>query len=81
MLQSDFCGCSCAYIVVKGIITVRGANNRDKYDRNLVLKNNAPFIPCISKINNTIIDNREDLGFVMPMYNLLQYSKSYSKTF
>ena len=28
---------------------------------------------CISKINNTFIDNAEDLNTVMPMYNLLEY--------
>ena len=28
---------------------------------------------CISKINNTFIDNAEDLDTVMPMYNLLEY--------
>ena len=33
---------------------------------------------CISKINNTLIDNAEDLNIVMPMYNLLEYSDDYS---
>ena len=28
----------------------------------------------------TLIDNAEDLDIVMPMYNLLEYSKNYSKT-
>ena len=27
-----------------------------------------------------LIDNAEDLGIVMPMYNLLEYSKNYNKT-
>ena len=43
-------------------------------------KNNAPFINCISKINGVKIDNAEDLDVVMPMYNLLEYSKNYKKT-
>ena len=38
-----------------------------------------PFINCISKINSVKIDNAEDLDFVMPMYNLLEYSKNYRK--
>ena len=46
----------------------------------LVFKNNAPFINCISKINGIKIDNAEDLDVVMPMYNLLEYSKNYRKT-
>ena len=40
---------------------------------------NAPFISCISKINNTLIDNAEYLDVVMPMYNLIEYSKNYRK--
>ena len=41
--------------------------------------NNAPFIKCISKINGTKIDNADDLDVVMPIYNLLEYSKNYKK--
>ena len=33
-----------------------------------------------SKINGLKIDNAEDLDVVMPMYNLLDYSKNYRKT-
>ena len=36
-----------------------------------------PYISCISKINNVLIDNVEDLHVVMPMYNLTEYSKNY----
>ena len=46
----------------------------------MVFKNNAPFINCVSKINGVKIDNAEDLDVVMPMYNLLEYSKHYRKT-
>ena len=46
----------------------------------VAFKSNAPFVSGISKINNTLIDNAEDLDIVMPMYKLLEYSKSYSKT-
>ena len=46
----------------------------------MVFKNNAPFINCISKINGIKIDNAEDSDVVMPMYNLLEYSKNYRKT-
>ena len=51
-----------------------------KKNRPLVFKNNAPFIICISKINDTSIENAEDLDIVMPMYNLLRDSKNFSKT-
>ena len=49
-------------------------------ETSVVFKNNAPFISCISKINGVKIDNAEDLDVVMPMYNLLEYSKDYRKT-
>ena len=48
--------------------------------KNLVSKNNTPFINCNSKINCVKIDNTEDLEVVMLMYNLLEYSKIYRKT-
>ena len=55
-------------------------NNISRKNRPLAFKNNAPFIGCISKINNTLIDNSEVLDVALPMYNLLEYSKNYSKT-
>ena len=56
------------------------ANTNNVIDGQLYFKNNAPFIYCVSKINNVLIDNAEDLDFVMTMYNLIEYSKNYSKT-
>ena len=79
MLRSDLCDYSDAYIVVTGDITVEGAHNRDRKDRSLAFKNNAPFISCISKTNGVLIENAEDLDIVMPMYNMPEYSKNYSK--
>ena len=79
MLRSDLCDFSDAYIVVKGDITLEGDNDANKRNKNLAFKNNAPFINCISKINGIKIDNAEDLDVVMPMYNLLEYSKNYRK--
>ena len=34
----------------------------------------------VSKMNSVKIDNAEDLDVVMPMYNLLEYSKNYRRT-
>ena len=56
------------------------ANNNAFGNKKLVFENNAPFINCILKINGVKIDNSEDLDVVMPMYNLLEYSKNYRKT-
>ena len=72
-----------AYIVVKGTVTLTKTDRRrfiDIKNRFLAFKNNAPFTYCISKINNVLIDNAEDLDVVMPMYNLLEYLKNYRKT-
>ena len=81
MLRSDLCDFSDAYIVVKGIVTVSAdEKDRDEMNRQVILKNNAPFISSISKINGVLVENAEDLDIVMPMYNLLEYSKNYSKT-
>ena len=79
MLRFDLCDFSDAYIVGKGTITVTNPDNA-KRNEAAVFKNNAPFINCISKINSIKIDNAEDLDVVMPMYNLLEYSKNYRKT-
>ena len=87
MLRSNLCDYSDAYILVKGTITVtaprvnNGANNiRDKRNRPLILKNNAPFVSCITRINGELIEDADDLDIVMSMYNLLEYSKNYRKT-
>ena len=86
MLRSNLCDYSDAYILVKGTITVTapGVNNnanniRDKRNRPFILKNNAPFVSCITRINGELIKDADDLDIVMPMYNLLKYSKNYRK--
>ena len=66
------------YIIVKGDITITNPNN-GKGNKAVAFKNNAPFVNCISKINGIKINNAEDLDVVMPMYNLLEYSKNYRK--
>ena len=87
MLRSSLCDYSDVYILVKGTITVtalganNGANNiRDKKNRPLILKNNAPFVSCITIINGELTEDADDLDIVIPMYNLLEYSKNYRKT-
>ena len=87
MLRSNLCDYSDAYILVKGTITVTapGVNNnanniREKRNRPLILKNNAPFVSCITRINGELIEDADDLDIFMSMYNLLEYSKNYRKT-
>ena len=78
MLRSSLCDYSDAYILVKGNITVNNtagagaaANNINK---KVIFKNCAPFINCVSEINNTQIDNTEYIDIEMSMYNLIEYT-------
>ena len=80
MLRSSLCDYSDAYILVKGTATVTGNEPRDRQNRPLILKNNAPFVSCVTKVNNEFIEDADDLDIVVPMYNLLEYSKNYRKT-
>ena len=61
-------------LLQKATITVTNPNNA-KRNKAVALKNNAPFINCITKVNGIKIDNAEDLDVVILMYNLLEYSK------
>ena len=66
-------------ITVNGIVT--GAENEIiRRNRKLILKSNAPFVSCIARINDELIEDAGDLDIVMPMYNLLEYIKNYRKT-
>ena len=86
MLKSSLCDYSDAYILVQTKITISGAGNdaaarqADERDKGVIFKNCAPFINCISEINNTQIENAKDIDIVMPMYNLIEYSDNYAKT-
>ena len=86
MLKSSLCNYSDTYIPVKGTITFAGAGDNDgarqadERNKEVISKNCASFISCISEINNTQVDDTKDLDVVMPMYNLIEYSDNYSKT-
>ena len=82
MLRSSSWDYGDVYILVTGNTSVNNtvaagaaANNINK---KVIFKNCAPFTNCISKINNTQIDNAEYIDIVM--YNLIEYSDNYSKT-
>ena len=84
MLRSNLCDYSDAHILVKGIITVSNTpdaaaavNNTNK---KALFKNCAPFTNYITEINNTQVDDQQDIDTVMPIYNLIEYSDAYSKT-
>ena len=57
----------------------KAGDNPINVDKEVVFITWAPFTDCISEINNTQIDNAEDIDVVMAMYNLVEYSDNYLK--
>ena len=80
MLRSNLYDYSDAYLLFKGTIKVTGDHPRNGQNRPFILKNNTLFVSCITRINGELIEDADDLDIVMPMYNLLEYSKNYRKT-
>ena len=84
-LKSSLCDYSDA-ICVKGKITITGAGDdaaarqADEGNKDVAFKNCASLTVCISEINNTEIDNCNDIDIVMSMYNLIEHSNNYAKT-
>ena len=72
-----------AYIHVKGIISVPNTAGAvvavNSTNEKLIFNNCAPFTNCMSEINNTQVDDAQDIAIVMPMYNLIKYCDAYSK--
>ena len=85
MLRSNLCDYADAYILVKRTITITGAGDDDgakqldeRY-KGVIFKNCTVLTKCINRINNTDIDNAQNIVIVMPIYNLIEYSNNYSK--
>ena len=51
MLRSELCDYADAYTLIDGTIRVAENAPRDILNRHVILKNNAPFIYCITRIN------------------------------
>ena len=62
ILKSNLCDYNNAYILVRGDITVVATPATQ-----VAFKNCAPFTKCITKIDETTIDDAEDLDLVMPI--------------
>ena len=73
-----------AYILVSGTIsaantTSEGATAKNN-NKKLVFKNCTLFNDCISKINNTQVDNAKDIDIVITMYYLIECRDDYLKS-
>ena len=77
-MRNDLCDFNDAYIVVTGKITV--GNDDNVYNRKVSFKNSTHFFNCILRIKSQLIEDAQDLDIVIPMYNLLYYSKNFRKT-
>ena len=70
MFRSNLCDCSDAYILVKETITVANTAAADadtnNTNKNAIFKNCVPFTSCISRIDNTQIDDAQYVDVVMP---------------
>ena len=83
MLKSSSCDYSDAYLLVKGAISIANMANKSATayddDKKVVFKNFAPFTNCISKINNTQIDNGKDIDVALLVYKSIEYISNYSQ--
>ena len=84
MLRSNLCDYSDAYILVKRTMKIpntaaAGAAVNDS-NKKVTFKNFAPFTDYITEISNTQVDDAQKIDIVMPMYSLIEYSDTYSKT-
>ena len=71
MLRSSLCDYSDAYILAKATLTVRSTAAEDAVNnaanKKVIFKNYVPFTYCISRINNTQVDDAHDIDEVMSM--------------
>ena len=77
MFKSSLCDYSDAYILDKGMRNTAVANNENK---EVTLKNCAPFIDCISEINNIREDIIKDIDVLALVNSLIEYDDNYSNT-
>ena len=76
IIKSNLCDYSDAYLLVTGDIIATGTNANNR----VVFKNCYPFTKYITHRNDEHVDGAENLGIIMPMYNLMGYNDNYSDT-
>ena len=71
------------YILVSGTIAVenteRVANPNNR--KNIIIKNCAPFVNCLSELKNTKIGYARDIDVVMPICNSIECIDNHLKSF
>ena len=90
-IESSLCNYSHVYSLVTGNITVTcaiSAAGNNHIQRNqpfaaatqATITNCAPCKICKTEINNTFVDEGEELHIVMPIYNVIEYNDNYPDT-
>ena len=74
VIKSNLCDYSDAYTLVTRDITATNGDANTK----AAFKNCAPFTKCVTHINDERVDNVDNVDFIMPMYNLIEYCDNYS---
>ena len=72
VLKPNLCDYNNAYISVKCDIAFIGYQAT-----RVAFEHCAPFTKCVTKIDETTINDTEDQDLVMPLYNLIEYSSNY----
>ena len=75
VLKSSLCDYSDAYILVIDNVTIKGHQATQ-----VAFKNCAPFTKFITQIDETTIDDAEDLDLIMSVYNFVEYTLNASET-
>ena len=74
VIKSSLCDYLNVYILVTGDITARNGNANTE----VAFKNSAPFIKCITHINDEHDDDAENLDIIIPIHNLIEHIDNYS---
>ena len=75
VLKCRLCDYNDAYILVRGDIIIAGRNLANE----VAFNDCGAFIKCIAKIDETMIDDAENLDLVMIMHYLIECSSNYSE--
>ena len=71
----NLCDYSDPYILATGNVTTTAGDANTR----VTFKNCAPFMKCITHINDKHVANADNLDIVMPMYNLIECSDNHSE--
>ena len=68
------------FATIQILVTVDIMVKGDSAETDVAFKNCAPFMKCITRINDEYIDDAKEIDIVMSMYNLTEYIDNYSDT-